>query len=138
MKESIGIIMFVFQFTTIVFTSGKTSLHIFQLVCHAYKMSSVYVLRLPVRHVLPIYPSVTTITSISLILFQCPYLANFRFYSVVQLAHSPPVPPIFCRTQTLVLYSVQLIRSTRLQDHNSNAVIRLFIALLHRPAFRSI
>ena len=34
--------MFVFQFTTIVNTSGKISLHVFQLVCHAYKMSSVY------------------------------------------------------------------------------------------------
>ena len=35
--------MFVFQFTTIVYTSGKISLHIFQLVCHAYQMSSVYI-----------------------------------------------------------------------------------------------
>ena len=35
--------MFVFQFTTIVYTSGKISLHIFQLVCHAYKMASVYI-----------------------------------------------------------------------------------------------
>ena len=35
--------MFVFQFTTIVNTSGKISLYVFQLVCHAYKMSSVYI-----------------------------------------------------------------------------------------------
>ena len=45
--------------------------------------------------------------------------------------------PIFCRTQTLVLYSVQLIRSTRLQHHNSNAVIRFsshfFTAQLSNP-----
>ena len=38
MNESIGIIMFVFQFTTIVYTAGKISLNVFQLVCHAYKI----------------------------------------------------------------------------------------------------
>ena len=36
--------MFAFQFTTIVYTAGKISLKIFQLVCHAYKMSSMYTL----------------------------------------------------------------------------------------------
>ena len=80
--------------------------------------------------------SVTAITSPSLLLFQCPYLANFRFFS----CSSSPFcsgTPIFCRTQTLVLYSVQLIRSTRLQHHNSNAVIRFsshfFTAQLSDP-----
>ena len=43
MNESIGLIMFAFQFTTIVYTAGKISLNIFQLVCHAYKMSSMYI-----------------------------------------------------------------------------------------------
>ena len=31
--------------------------------------------------------------------------------------------PLVCHTQALVLHSVQLIHSTRLQDHNSNAGI---------------
>ena len=35
--------MFAFQFTTIVYTAGKISLNIFQLVSHAYKMSSMYI-----------------------------------------------------------------------------------------------
>ena len=82
-----------------------------------------------------ISPSVTAITSPSRLLFQCPYLANFRFFS----CSSSPFcsgTPIFCRTQTLVLYSVQLIRSTCLQHHNSNAVIRFwshFTAQLSDP-----
>ena len=103
---------------------------------HRPTLSIHAVLRLPGKHFPSISPSVTAITSPSLLLFQCPYLANFRFFS----CSSSPFcsgTPIFCRTQTLVLYSVQLIRSTRLQHHNSNAVIRFsshfFTAQLSDP-----
>ena len=107
--------------------------HLQSIVSHCLSMLfSVY----RGKHFPSISPSVTAITSPSLRLFQCPYLANFRFFC----CSSSPFcsgTPIFCRTQTLVLYSVQLIRSTRLQHHNSNAVIRfsshVFTAQLSDP-----
>ena len=89
------------------------------LICH--KLSSA-VLHLPGEHFPSISSSVTAITSPLLRLFHCQYLANFHFFSCSSRPFSSSTQ-IFSRTQTLVLYSVQLIRSTRLQDHNENAVI---------------
>ena len=67
-------------------------------------------LRLPANHFPYISPSVTVVTIPSLFLSQCPCLVNFRFSSYSSSPFSSGTP-IFCSIQTLVLYSVQLIRS---------------------------
>ena len=65
-------------------------------------------------------------------------LQNFRFFPVVGPTSSPfsSGTPLFCRTQTLVLYSVQLIRNTCLQDHNANTMIHFLPHFFHYPCLR--
>ena len=60
--------MFVFQFTTIVYTAGKIPLNVFQLVCHAYKMSSIYIW-IPYSRTIFKYRTDKRITSISATVF---------------------------------------------------------------------
>ena len=104
---------------------------------HRPTLSLHAVLLLPGKHFPSISPSVTAITSPSLLLFQCPYLANFRFFS----CSSSPFcsgTPIFCRNQTF-----GLVFSPADTQHTSPAPQfkrrnPFFVALLHRPAFRSI
>ena len=54
-----------------------------------------------------------------------PIFGKLSFFPVAQVAHSPLVYPTLLPQPTLVLYSVQLIRSTRLQDHDPNSEIHL-------------
>ena len=65
-------------------------------------------------------------------------MADFRLFSCSSSPYSS-CTPIFCRTQKLVLYSVQLYCSTCLWDHNSNAVIpkRQIICVLIFTFFNS-
>ena len=99
--------------------------------------SSIYgVLCLLSKHFPSISHSVAAITSPSLLLFLCPQLANFRFFSWTSIPFSSDTT-IFCRTQTFVLYSGELICNVRLKDHNSNTMICLslhfFTAKLSDP-----
>ena len=97
------------------------------------------VLRLTDEHSPSISTSARVITSPSFLFCQFPYFVKFGF-SVVQVAHPPPpCTPIVVRTKTLVLHAGRLMRSTRLQDHNSNAGIsfssHFFTAQLSDPYY---